>query len=55
MSHRVDATVKPEEAALVDPGLDRIPRKPEPKQLRSGNDAVLKPRQLAHRPLTWTT
>jgi len=55
MSHRVDAAVKAEEAALVDPGLDRIPRKPELQQLRSSNDAVLKPRQLAHRALTWTT
>jgi hypothetical protein len=49
----VDAPVETVKPAGVDPPVDRIPRKPEPLQLPSSNDAVLKPSQLRDRLLTW--
>jgi hypothetical protein len=55
MPDRVDAAVETVQAAGVDPLLDRIPREPQLQQLPSGNDPVLKPSQLTHRLLTWTT
>jgi hypothetical protein len=50
----VDTPVEAEKPASASPPLDRIPRKSEPPQLPSSNDAVLKPGQLRHQLVSWT-